>query len=174
MKATVIPAPAVPEPTAETSSEITSPATKSQFAAVRVPWSFVPAAAIEKAAATSEPTLRSAVRAEPAGAVVTATHALVILPLKGSATAAMLLVVSVPGIVRVTVVGASDAVDMIYSCIRWWLLGIMVTQISATVLLLGLEFAPCLVADTVVFPRQTGLDYVHVEAGRSRVINLVG
>lgn len=128
MKATVSPAPAVLEPIPETSSEMTLPATKSQFAAVRVPESFVPAAAIEKAAATSEPTLRSAVSAEPVGAVVTATHALVILPLKGSATAAMLFVVSVPGIVRVTVVGANAAVDMIYSCILWWLLEIMVTQ----------------------------------------------
>jgi hypothetical protein len=105
--------PAVPEPTAETSSEMMSPFAKSQLAAVRVPSSDVPAAAIENAAATLEPTLRSAVSAEPAGAVVTATYAPVILPLKGIAAETMLVVASVPGMVKVMVDGASTDVDMV-------------------------------------------------------------
>jgi hypothetical protein len=106
--------PAVPEPTADTSRLTSEPATKSQLAAVSVPWSEVPAAAIENAAATSEPTLRSATSAEPAGAVVQATQAPVILPLKGIAIVAMLVVARSPGMVRVMVVGASAAVDMIF------------------------------------------------------------
>ena len=73
MNATVMFEPAVPEPTAETSRLTRAPCVKSQLAEVSVPSSEVPAAAIENAAATSEPTLRSAVRAEPTGAVVTAT-----------------------------------------------------------------------------------------------------
>ena len=105
--------PAVLEPTAETSRLTRSPAAKSTFAAVSVPASEVPAAAIEKAAATSEPTLRSAVSAEPTGAVVTATYAPVILPAKGIAIVTMLVVASVPGIVSVTTVGARTAVDII-------------------------------------------------------------
>lgn len=104
--------PAVPEPTAETSRLTRAPFAKSTFAAVSVPSSEVPAAAIEKAAATSEPTLRSAVSAEPTGAVVTATYAPVILPAKGIAIVTILVVASPPGIVSVMVVGASTAVDI--------------------------------------------------------------
>jgi hypothetical protein len=105
--------PAVPEPTADTSRLTSEPTVKSQFAAVSVPSSEVPAAAIENAAATSEPTLRSAVSAEPAGAVVQATQAPVILPAKGMAIVTMLLVESPPSMVRVIVVGASTVVDML-------------------------------------------------------------
>ena len=105
--------PAVLEPTAETSRLTRSPFAKSTFAAVSVPSSEVPAAAIEKAAATSEPTLRSAVSAEPTGAVVTATYAPVILPAKGIAIVTMLVVASVPAMFNVIVVGASTAVDII-------------------------------------------------------------
>ena len=65
--------PGVPEPTAETSRLIRAPLSNLTFAAVKVPSSEVPAAAIEKVAATAEPTLRSAVSAEVVGAVVTAT-----------------------------------------------------------------------------------------------------
>jgi hypothetical protein len=57
--------------------------------------------------------LRSAVSAEPVGAPVTATYAPVILPLKGIATETRLLVVSVPGMLRTTVVGARMPVDII-------------------------------------------------------------
>jgi hypothetical protein len=104
--------PAVPEPTAETSRLTRAPAAKSQLAAVSVPSSEVPAAAIENAAATSEPTLRSAVSAEPAGAVVTATVAPVIFPAKGIAIVTMLLVANTPAMFIVIVVGASSAVDI--------------------------------------------------------------
>jgi hypothetical protein len=107
-----MPEPAVPEPTADTSRLTSEPATKSQLAAVSVPSSEVPAAAIENAAATSEPTLRSAVSAEPTGAVVQATQAAVILPENGIAIVAMLLVASVPSMVRVIVVGARITVDI--------------------------------------------------------------
>jgi len=65
--------PAVLEPICETSRLTRAPAAKSQLAAVSVPASEVPLIAIENAAATSEPTLRSAVSAAPVGAVVTAT-----------------------------------------------------------------------------------------------------
>ena len=112
MNATVRPEPAVLEPTADTSRLTSEPATKSQLAAVSVPSSEVPAAAIENAAATSEPTLRSAVSAEPTGAVVQATQAAVILPANGMAIVAMLLVARPPSMVRVIVVGASTAVDI--------------------------------------------------------------
>jgi hypothetical protein len=84
-----------------------------------VPASEVPAAAIEKAAATSEPTLRSAVSAEPTGAVVTATVAPVITPANGIAIVTMLLVASPPGIVNVMVVGASIAVDIFAPILNW-------------------------------------------------------
>ena len=105
--------PAVPEPTAETSRVTRSPAAKSQLAAVSVPSSEVPAAAIENAAATSEPTLRSAVSAEPTGAVVQARYALVILPAKGIAIDTMPVdALAAPAIVSVNVVGASTAVDI--------------------------------------------------------------
>jgi hypothetical protein len=102
----------VPEPTADTSRLTREPATKSQLAAVSVPSSEVPAAAIENAAATSEPTLRSATSAEPTGAVVQATQALVILPENGIAIVAMLLVERPPSMVRVIVVGARITVDI--------------------------------------------------------------
>jgi len=105
-------APAVPEPIPEMSRVTMSPAAKSQLAAVRVPSSDVPAAAIEKAAATSEPTLRSAVRAEPTGAVVTATVADVITPAKGIRTLTSLVVARVPGIPSVMVIGAEIPVDI--------------------------------------------------------------
>ncbi len=104
--------PAVPEPTADTSRLTRSPPSKSQLAAVSVPSSEVPAAAIENAAATSEPTLRSAVSAEPTGAVVTATQAPVILPENGIAIVTILEVDSPPGIVNVIVCGARIVVDI--------------------------------------------------------------
>jgi hypothetical protein len=112
VKETVMFAPAVLEPIAETSSATRSPFAKSQLAAVSEPSSDVPAAAIENAAATSEPTLRSAVSAEPTGAVVTATYAPVIVPLKGIAIRTMLSVVNVPGIPRTIVDGANADVDI--------------------------------------------------------------
>jgi hypothetical protein len=104
--------PAVPEPTADTSRLTRAPCVKSQLAAVSVPSSEVPAAAIENAAATSEPTLRSAVSAEPTGAVVTATVAPVILPAKGILMVTMLVVASPPAMFNVMVDGASAAVDI--------------------------------------------------------------
>ena len=107
-----MPEPAVLEPTADTSRLTSEPATKSQLAAVSVPSSEVPAAAIENAAATSEPTLRSAVSAEPTGAVVQATQAAVILPENGIAIVATLLVERPPSMVRVIVVGARITVDI--------------------------------------------------------------
>ncbi len=114
MNATVKPEPAVLEPTADTSRLTSEPTAKSQFAEVSVPSSEVPAAAIENAAATSEPTLRSATSAEPTGAVVQATQAPVIVPAKGMAIVAMLLVASPPSMVRVIVVGANTDVDMLF------------------------------------------------------------
>lgn len=111
-------APAVPEPTAETSRVTRSPAANEVFAAVRVPLADVPAAATEKAAATFEPTLRSAVNALPTGAVVTATVAEVITPSKGILTLTSLEVVRSPGIVRVTADGADNDVAMFFS-IYW-------------------------------------------------------
>jgi hypothetical protein len=83
------------------------------------PASEVPAAAIEKAAATPEPTLRSAVSAEPAGAVVTATVAPVIVPANGIAIVTMLLVANVPAMFIVMVVGASTAVDIFAPVLDW-------------------------------------------------------
>jgi len=82
-------------------------------AVFKTPVAEVPAAAIDVDTATPAPTLRSAVSAELVGAVVTATVAPVIVPLNGIAIVAMLLVERVPSIVRVMVVGASAAVDMV-------------------------------------------------------------
>jgi hypothetical protein len=72
----------------------------------------VPAAAIEKVAALADPLRSAAVSAEPAGAVVTATVAPVIVPENGIAMVTMLLVDSPPAMFSVMVVGASTPVDI--------------------------------------------------------------
>ena len=113
VNATVILAPATLLPTADTSRLITSPALKVAFASVTEPSSEVPLAAIENVAATVEPIFKSAVSAEPVGAVVTATYAPRILPLNGIAAETILLDESVPGIVSVSVSGLMIADDIL-------------------------------------------------------------
>jgi hypothetical protein len=113
VKATVMFEPAVEEPTVKTSRLTVSPSTKATAAAVpSVPAADVPAAAIEKVAALAAFLRSAAVKAEPTGAVVTATVAPVILPSKGILMVTMLVVASVPGICKVMVVGASTPVDI--------------------------------------------------------------
>jgi hypothetical protein len=114
VKATVMFEPAVEEPMVKTSRLTVSPATKARFDAVAesVPAADVPAAAIEKVAALAAFLRSAAVKAEPTGAVVTATVAPVMTPSKGILMVTMLLVVKTPGTVNVMVLGASTPVDI--------------------------------------------------------------
>lgn len=92
-----------------------SPAAKLQFAAVSVAASVSAPAAIENTPAFTAPLTRVKLSDDPVAAVETTAIALVMVPANGRATLPTRDVVNTPGMLIVTVVGASTAVDIVSS-----------------------------------------------------------